>query len=65
MNTEIKWNLWGIFLNYSFITCFGKENVEFVENTEVNKYPSTAHLTFPRAPKQDKFIFNGMEFCKS
>jgi len=45
MNIEIKWNLWGISLNYSFIACFGKVNLEFVENTELNQYPSTAHLT--------------------
>jgi hypothetical protein len=65
MNIEIKWNLWGISLNYSFITWFGKVNLEFVENTELNQYPSTAHLTLSRAPKQDKFILNGMEFCTS
>ena len=36
MNIEIKWNLWGISSNYSFITCFGKVNLEFVEKTELN-----------------------------
>ena len=65
MNIEIKWNLWGISSNYSFITCFGKVNLEFVEKTELNQCPSTAHLPFSWAPKEDKFIFNGMDFCTS
>ena len=64
-NIEIKWNLWGISSNYSFITCFDKVNLLFVESTDMNKRPSTAHLTLSHVPNQDKFTFNGMGFCNS